>query len=1077
MSTTTANISNSIQSNDAPTTYHSNQLKVTSKKARIKYKIEFPPGAMGLELEPVIKSSEREIGCRVKDFYFSIDHSGVDQAYLEARVSVGDIITAINGDDIRSLPFVSIVERLKELKETKRVITFKNITAACKCRDVVDVSHSRYCILSIGTSKGSLIGAMDEPSLPLSPAPVMPGKKGFTFPRATSDVTANTVSTASNTTSNKNNLENESDPSYLRQLHSTKGMMSPSRDKRKALNQLLPQAFAKALPSTTPSVTTSTTTQKQQSSEVFSRNFVSNLSIAPPQNTVVVESVALPQTPPPPPFTSDISQITLSPPRHTTSTTATAQLPLPNHSFESLDKDRNDVAPPMRQLAGLTSEVLTDLMPVYSEREMQHTLAQKNHLLAELSRCMLLLGQTEERAKDIEAQLVRQEEFHSLYHDLQTRYELLQATHDTQSIRIQKYEAETSLLLREKEESDKLVTQLSDEVKACQRFNQEAMTQVTVCQERIATIEGERQTERAVYQESVAKMCEEQRKIKKEMTEAFDKADERINLLEQEKAQLTQTIASLELENIRYKESAQTLLVQKKEVLTQADDRVHALEQKLASVTRERDQALSQQRALQASYDDLNRQYQELRVTHLVMQQERGRHDEVVEEKDQQCRLLLQQKKTIELSLQEKAILLHDVEQRLSIVQDQQHLTELSLQIATKEVAEARAERDALVLSIQQKELSLSLLQRALSLAGRQHKEMKVVLEKMKKQSEDDVRAFQSFIRQSLEQVLTSHLQQIAALTQEVTESRRHAQLLESAAKEVQTTWLNQSLQSQETLTQREKEMSELRNSLTAVQSELSNCISQLTDVRVSLKQREEEVLRLTEEKTKAEEEMSEQRREVLVESAKSIQRLHLENTSLHTSLQEKASEVSSLTLLLQQSRDEASRERREVVALRQQCEEQDKVMREYQLNASSMKDSLHGMKEQEGKLTERLGLLLHQLQEKEVVLTQLTAARDALTQQLHRLQTESSKNSLSLQEKELSLQQCRLEAEQWKTSLDVAVSETRSLQESLLKREQLLLVYQEELTTLQLPSLRAMLKGMKNDFLLLQQVHVSMIK
>jgi hypothetical protein len=100
-------------------------------KQRIKYKIEFPPGSMGLELEPVIKSSEREIGCRVKDFYFSIDHCGIDQNYIEARVSIGDIICSINGEDIRSWPFADIVEKLRVLKDSKRLISFKNITASC----------------------------------------------------------------------------------------------------------------------------------------------------------------------------------------------------------------------------------------------------------------------------------------------------------------------------------------------------------------------------------------------------------------------------------------------------------------------------------------------------------------------------------------------------------------------------------------------------------------------------------------------------------------------------------------------------------------------------------------------------------------------------------------------------------------------------------------------------------------------------------------------------------------------------------------------------------------------------------
>jgi hypothetical protein len=124
-------------------------------KHRIKYKIEFPPGKMGLELEPVIKSSEREVGCRVKDFYFSIDHSGIDPNYLEARIAIGDVICSINGEDIRSMPFVQIVEKLRLLNDETRWITFKNITQSW-------------------VSKGGSIceALMDEPSLPTSPAPI-----------------------------------------------------------------------------------------------------------------------------------------------------------------------------------------------------------------------------------------------------------------------------------------------------------------------------------------------------------------------------------------------------------------------------------------------------------------------------------------------------------------------------------------------------------------------------------------------------------------------------------------------------------------------------------------------------------------------------------------------------------------------------------------------------------------------------------------------------------------------------------------------------------------------------------------
>lgn len=40
------------------------------KKKKIKYRVTFPPGSMGLELEPIIRSKDVELGCRVKNYYF-----------------------------------------------------------------------------------------------------------------------------------------------------------------------------------------------------------------------------------------------------------------------------------------------------------------------------------------------------------------------------------------------------------------------------------------------------------------------------------------------------------------------------------------------------------------------------------------------------------------------------------------------------------------------------------------------------------------------------------------------------------------------------------------------------------------------------------------------------------------------------------------------------------------------------------------------------------------------------------------------------------------------------------------------
>lgn len=94
--------------------------------------INFAPGPMGLELEPVIVSSEREIGCRVKDYYFGLDYSGIAEDILQDSVSIGDIITHIESRNVQSAKFSDILDLLRSLKDSDRKIVFKNISISCE---------------------------------------------------------------------------------------------------------------------------------------------------------------------------------------------------------------------------------------------------------------------------------------------------------------------------------------------------------------------------------------------------------------------------------------------------------------------------------------------------------------------------------------------------------------------------------------------------------------------------------------------------------------------------------------------------------------------------------------------------------------------------------------------------------------------------------------------------------------------------------------------------------------------------------------------------------------------------------
>lgn len=92
--------------------------------------VTFPVGSMGLDLEPLISSvsPERLIGCRIKDFYFGIDHSGIDERALRAVVAPGHIVASIDGEEVLFAQFMDILNKLRQLKLKERKICFKALS-------------------------------------------------------------------------------------------------------------------------------------------------------------------------------------------------------------------------------------------------------------------------------------------------------------------------------------------------------------------------------------------------------------------------------------------------------------------------------------------------------------------------------------------------------------------------------------------------------------------------------------------------------------------------------------------------------------------------------------------------------------------------------------------------------------------------------------------------------------------------------------------------------------------------------------------------------------------------------------
>jgi hypothetical protein len=111
--------------------------KSAGNRNQVQYEVRFPPGSMGLELEPVIISSERQLGCRVKDYYFDVQANNVGDSRNvvtissnsnAAGVGIGHIILKIDGEQVNSQSFSEILDKLKLLKDSYRTITFKNIS-------------------------------------------------------------------------------------------------------------------------------------------------------------------------------------------------------------------------------------------------------------------------------------------------------------------------------------------------------------------------------------------------------------------------------------------------------------------------------------------------------------------------------------------------------------------------------------------------------------------------------------------------------------------------------------------------------------------------------------------------------------------------------------------------------------------------------------------------------------------------------------------------------------------------------------------------------------------------------------
>lgn len=143
---------------------------------------------MGLDLEPVVISSTRQVGCRVKDYYFDLEHDGIDPTLVQSTVSLGDVLDSIDGQTVLSIPFPDIVTMLRSLKSKSRVVVFRRMTLDCEDTHRLSLQHldsySPSSSLSSEHSKKLVSSPRPSTSVPVHPVTPVPAQELLFSPKA-----------------------------------------------------------------------------------------------------------------------------------------------------------------------------------------------------------------------------------------------------------------------------------------------------------------------------------------------------------------------------------------------------------------------------------------------------------------------------------------------------------------------------------------------------------------------------------------------------------------------------------------------------------------------------------------------------------------------------------------------------------------------------------------------------------------------------------------------------------------------------------------------------------------------------
>lgn len=535
-------------------------------KASNLVKVTFPPGNMGLDLEPLISSvsPERLIGCRIKDFYFGVDHTGIDEDSLRAAIGPGHIIASINGQEVLFAQFMDILEKLRQLKHEQRTICFKTLSTEessgiSGIRSpgnhyfVFSPDREHTAISSPRVSTPNRSQRIDASMLsPLSNSKDGVRKTGTSLRPAIITRPEAPLLTVASTDLKLNLLLSPRDVKRLSKLNNQSELLSsPPQSPQKVI-----QSFISA------------------SEEDETRSLARNTGICSTQPIHSGHSKD-----------DDISVGSL----HSSSSNdddSAGIISMADAPKAALDSDFShklvDVGAAIghtvfsaAELVGYSAEhIVGSAIPVYSAREMKDVVAKKHTLLQELSKTCMLLGLSEQRQSTLESQLQRLKDAEERaeenrrhaeerYRQACNRFEgasmelaAVQADRDAWSARAHAAETEITVLRGEVRDGTDQISTLNSEIEivksqcASYRGSIDHLEQAVIdakqgtrmLQQTLSSVRLELDMEKAVHEKDLEtwqaqfdRMEEEQRQLKEELETTLIEASDRFASLEEEK--------------------------------------------------------------------------------------------------------------------------------------------------------------------------------------------------------------------------------------------------------------------------------------------------------------------------------------------------------------------------------------------------------------------------------------------------------------------------------------------------------------------------------------------------------------